>query len=336
VNYSNFFSGGDYVCLPSKGHPRVILAVDSRSIAANSFDLYHPFSVKAKVYKFVVAWFSRLSLRFFKRCFSAVYEKKSGFISWLEVVVGTPLISTVYVATDKNKVVLQLQDYDSEILGYLKFPLNIAGYEYVENEARAIDVLSDLGVVEKYLHKSSYEGAPFVLLKPLKGVMKRHSHETVLGVLSRLSKGRAFCLKDHPRFLSLYNKTVFQGFREYSNMLDEICQCSNTRYELVYEHGDFAPWNLIDVEGNCIPFDFECFVFDGLQYMDLIKYYFSIGKLLKKFTGERLFRFVRNKVNIDEFYGIFRIFLIKEIVESLGGSESSVIEIELLNYGPKL
>ena len=57
---------------------------------------------------------------------------------------------------------------------------------------------------------------------------------------------------------------------------------SEVNYLEVYEHGDFAPWNLMVTEKGIIPFDFEYFEEFGLEYLDEIKYHFQIEHFLKR------------------------------------------------------
>ena len=103
---------------------------------------------------------------------------------------------------------------------------------------------------------------------------------------------------------------------EYVAKVENIIKNSTLNYQLVYEHGDFTPWNIVQVEKNYTPFDFEYFVEYGLEYFDVIKYYYQIGKLLKHKNSEELITFVVKKIEIQEIKTLFELFLIKEIVLS--------------------
>ena len=94
--------------------------------------------------------------------------------------------------------------------------------------------------------------------------------------------------------------------------LDKLCSKSKKEYRLVYEHGDFAPWNIVKVKDDYVPFDFEYFVEDGLEYFDLIKYYYQIGNLLEKKTNDELKKYIYSKIKFDEIEIIYELYLIKE------------------------
>jgi hypothetical protein len=66
------------------------------------------------------------------------------------------------------------------------------------------------------------------------------------------------------------------------------------------------------VKDEYIPFDLEYFEEDGLEYFDLIKYYYSIGSLLKNKDNIELKNFVCSSINAKEIESIYEIFIIKE------------------------
>jgi hypothetical protein len=103
-----------------------------------------------------------------------------------------------------------------------------------------------------------------------------------------------------------------------------------TTYREVYEHGDFAPWNIIQTNTGLVPFDFEYFEEIGLEYLDELKYHVQIENLLKAKTGLELIDSISAKVNISEFQIMFQIFLIKEILTKTKGNESIGLEESLL------
>jgi hypothetical protein len=116
----------------------------------------------------------------------------------------------------------------------------------------------------------------------------------------------------------------------YISKVESICMASTVKYHLVYEHGDFTPWNIVRVGEEYIPFDFEYFVEDGLEYFDTIKYYYQIGKLLEAKDGEELVEFVSTQVNIPEIKELITLFLIKEILRNKKENEPFEFEEALI------
>jgi hypothetical protein len=104
----------------------------------------------------------------------------------------------------------------------------------------------------------------------------------------------------------------------------------------VYEHGDFTPWNIVKVEEQYTPFDFEHFVEDGLEYLDLIKYYYQVGKLLEGLNGKELITYIAEEIKIEEMRELLQLFLIKEIVRNKEEGEPYNFEVEMIETMERL
>ena len=84
--------------------------------------------------------------------------------------------------------------------------------------------------------------------------------------------------------------------------------------KLVYEHGDFAPWNIMICNNRIRMFDFEYFEENGIEYFDMIKYYFQIENLLKKTKNSMIIKIILSKLNCNYKNEILMLFLLKEII----------------------
>ncbi len=324
----SFFSSSSYIFLPTKNNQKVALCIDNLKFAKNAFKLYNPFSKKAKVFK-SASKFLFITLNIFSKLLSTKKEK-SDFVLYLEELLNQPLIISLYFATANDKVVLQLQSPDAQIIGYLKYPLNEVGLKHINNEIRAFEILSSEEVVEPYILKDTYNEKPFLLLKELDGTIDRVEKESVKSILKSFEKESSYVLSEHPRVQELKKQLLSNGMTNYITKLENICDSSSTNYKIVYEHGDFTPWNIVKVKDKYIPFDFEYFVEDGLEYFDIIKYYYQIGKLLEAKAGEGLYAFVKEQVSIPEFSELFELFLVKEIVRQSEEGEAFIFEENML------
>ena len=307
-----FFSSGSYLFLPTLKNPKVALAVDDKHIAKNSFKLYNPFSKKAKILKTISYQLVKL-LKFtpiVKR-----YEK-SDFITQIKAKLNKEIISSVYYATDKDKVVLQIQSKDiNQILGYMKVSLNEKGNEKIDNESYAIDILSTKGVLDsdyKILF-DRYNERSYLYLKNLDGDISFCPENEVKNILKKFYRDEKYLLKDHPRVLNLQEKLMQNKEYDLLEVLNKTVNSSKNKYSLVYEHGDFAPWNIIKVNNSWKVFDVEYFEKDGLEYMDLIKYFYQQADLLYNHNEKDLIKTISIKIKKENFIEIFKIFLIKEI-----------------------
>ena len=326
-----FLSAGTFVVLPTKSNPRVFLSIDNRKIAQLAFNLYNPFSNKAKFLKAVVRFLCLYCNLIAKIFLPTIKVSKSDFIAFLEKTLEvSSLTSSVYMGTIKDKVVLQLQA-NNKVIGYVKYPLNDIGLKHVLNEKKAFDILSDKKLIDSYLLFDTYKETPFLILKAIDGDIKKNNNPNINLILATYKKPKTFILKEHPRIQQLQEDLKVHDLQNYFVVLEGVCNLSNQRYHEVFEHGDFAPWNLIKNRETCIPFDFEYFEEEGLEYLDAIKYHYQIEHLLNIKTGIELIYAISSKVDINEFMIIFQIFLIKEIINKHETSEPYDFESSLLN-----
>lgn len=334
MNDISFFSSNSYIFLPTKNNPKVALCVDSSILAKNAFKLYNPFSSNAKKFKILSQRFFT-TLNIFSKIFSTKKEK-SDFSIYLEKLLGQPLIISLYFATVQDKVVLQLQSTDAKIIGYLKYPLNDIGIKRINNEIKAFDMLSKTGIVEPCILTDAYDNKPFLLLKELDGTVDRVEKKFIDSILETFKKEGSFILPKHPRIRNLKKQLLKNEMKEYINKLENISNNSTTKYKVVYEHGDFTPWNIIKVKDDYIPFDFEYLVEDGLEYLDMIKYYYQVGKLLEAKENKELYDFVSKEINILEFKKLFELFLIKEILRCKEENEPFDFEENMIKMLEKI
>ncbi len=308
----SFYSGDTYILLPNRHYTKVALAISTATHSKNAYKLYNPFSFKGKILKNLtklIAQYFNPVLRYLKNV--ETYEK-SPFVKHLEEELKVPLTTSVYNATDKNKVVIQLQS-NNAIYGYLKFPLNRKGIKQLVHEGKAIRILSKKQLVQPNLYKGWYRDIPYFISPEIKGECHSLPEEKIQHILNELKKENKFLLKEHPRVQKLC-----QGLeeREEIDLLDKtlkIIHQSKELYTEVFEHGDFAPWNMIEDKGEVHLFDFEFFEQQGLEYFDLIKYHFQIGRLLRRKQGQALVHYVEERVDIVEIKLLFSLFLIKEV-----------------------
>jgi hypothetical protein len=329
MNATSFFSDQTYLVLPTKASPRVYLSIDNRKMAGKALMLYNPFSKKAKVLKAAVTFLSIYFNPLSKFLLPTIKAEKSLFIKFLEEKLNTELISSVYLATAKDKVVLQLQD-DKGILGYLKYPLTEQGKERLLKEKQGISEFAKKSVVPNLILDDVYGETPFILIQNIKGRIGHLDNKENQAILTAFIKETSFKLMKHPRILDLQSKLKQYGLTVYSNKLNQIISSSKNTYKEVLEHGDFTPWNLIRAEQGVVPFDFEYFEEHGLEHLDEIKYYFQIEHLLNGKKDVELIKAIATKIKIKEFQLIFQVFLIKEIVNKHGSTESYDFENSLL------
>ena len=325
----NFLSKGVYIKLPPSSNPRVYLAVNSKRDVKFSFKLYNPFSCKANLLKSVMLFFYSHFYTLAKVLLPCINVRDSLFVSFLNKTLNTNITSSLYIASAKDKYVLQLTD-NSGIVGYLKFPINDLGKERLINEEKAISILSSKGIIPKAVLKDSFYGTNFLILKNLEGSIEKITQEEYKTLLSLFKKEYKYRLENHPRIINLRNQLINYDLSQYSEKLSTIISRSSKEYFEVYEHGDFAPWNLMKTKIGIVPFDFEYFEEDGLEYLDEFKYHFQIERLLNNKNGKSIIKSISKVITIEEFTLFFNIFLFKEILTKKKEQSSYDFEISVL------
>lgn len=327
---SDFFSNDRYIFIPFN-NPKVALVVNNSQIAANSFKIYNPFSMKAKILKKML-YRLFVDANFLLKNISTI-KPKGKFVKHLEEKLNIPIKASIYFSTTQDKVILQLQNNES-IIGYVKYPLNKTGQKRILNEKKALEILYKNNIINyTYLIYDEFCQNSFYLLLPnLNGTIIA-KNECIYELIEKFKKNKKSLLKEHPRVLQLLKKAEKE--KCCFDLLSKLISLSVEKYYCVYEHGDFAPWNIMKIDNKLVPFDFEYFEREGLEYLDLIKFYYQIDKLLNKKNGYDLIHSVLYNFNFKEKEIIFKIFLIKEILLKIENKEDFIFEKSLLNLMEK-
>lgn len=327
----SFFSESTYLCIPNSKDPKVVLAVGQSSFAKKSFKLYNPFSKKAKVFKSLAQFFCVHFNPVFREIIKLEKHENSEFIHFLNKKYDKKFTSSIYNATLKDKVVIQLQA-DNDIFGYVKYPLNEIGVHNVKNEIKAINILSKKGVINFEMKSLEFNEIPFFILPELEGNIDCISDEDVLKILEPFKKEVYCSLSEHKRVQEIKEFLINNKLNDELEVLIKNLKTSKKSYQEVYEHGDFAPWNIVKTNKGFTAFDFEYFTEKGLEYFDLIKYHFQVGRLLNGKNKEDLFDYVSQKIKINEIRVMLTLFLLKEIMVASEQQKTYHFEKEMLNF----
>ncbi|MFP4845204.1 hypothetical protein [Winogradskyella sp. PE311] len=333
IKFSDFLSQGDYLFLPSKNNCKVVLNITNQRLSNNSYKLYNPFSLKGKIFKSVFRQITFVLNKPIKLLLGKKHFQSSAFIIELQKLLDTKINSSLYIATAKDKVVLQLQNRDNYVIGYVKFSLNNLGNDHIKNEVNAIQILIKAGIVDSnyLILTNEYKGSNYCVLKNLEGTISSISEVIIQDILKSFKRKTQYTLALHPRVLNIRKQLELQKQSEIIKILDDTINDCKSDYRLVYEHGDFAEWNIIKIGEDYRLFDFEYFVKDGLEYLDLFKFYFQKASLLAGYKGPRLVAYLEKKINLSHrFKTLFIIFLIKEISLKIKENKNSNKEYTIL------
>lgn len=295
----DFTSNDKYILLPTIKNPKVYLLVENE-FKMNSFKLYNPSSFLGKLLKEIAYNFP---------IFNIIKTEKSDFVNYIESYFKKEIHTSIYKATDKDKIVLQLQN-KNEIVGYAKIGITSNGNKRIENEIYALEVLKDI-VTINILWKSQFKKYNFFIINEIKGNIIQLDKTVIFDLLNKLKRNESFLLKDHPRYLKMLTEIKsHNNSNKYLKLLEKLDY--NKSYHLVYEHGDFTEWNIISNNTDVVLFDFEFFVYDGLEYMDLCCYYYSKELYIKHTNINEIINNVLKEIG-KECFDIFVLFIINRI-----------------------
>lgn len=307
-----YHSDTTYLFLPSRSNPKVALAIGSKKLIAHSFRLYNPFSRKAQLLKsFAFAFCNTFS------AFPGACRKsgKSEFIVHLEKVTGKTLISSIYFSTDKDKHVIQLQTPEGQMLGYVKISSSDKGKERILNELEAVRILSGKGISTiELIDSGSFEDKVYIFFKEIEGIPAYLQTAELEEILNKFKKEEQYTLAEHPRVKTLLKQITDFHMDDLAKAFEKACLACPGKFYTAYEHGDFAPWNIMkNKNGKTELFDLEYFYSDGMEFLDLIKYHYQIGALLKRKSGKDLAGYIFSNVKHPYAKQLFLTFLLKEI-----------------------
>lgn len=316
----SFYSNSTYLSLPTRNNPRVELAIDSVEVKNNSFKFYLPFSFKAKALK-------KLALLF--PVFNIKKAKKSAFIDFIEQRYQKTIVVSIYHSTDQDKVVLQLQS-NNIIMGYMKVGITAKGNQRICAEQKALMLLEN-DCIPSLMDSGIFNEHNFILIESVNGTSDLLTEKQDLELLSLINKGREIGqthLNKHPRIIKLDKELQQLKHEELYSFFDALDL--DRQVSISYEHGDFAPWNILKSATKVTLIDFEYFIENGLSEFDVIKYHYQVAVLLKKLKGMDLVNYLNLKINFKGFNIFMTLFLLKEISIKASVNKEYLEEVSLL------
>ena len=181
-------------------------------------------------------------------------HENSEFINFLNDEFQIKFTTSVYHATLKDKVVIQLQS-EELVFGYLKFPMNKLGLKNIKNEIKAIELLSNKGILNLEMKSFNFKGTPFFVLPELQGNIANIPDNEVLKLVESYKKEVLLKLEEQARIIEIKDFFIEKNLKNELKILENILKTSKEYYHEVYEHGDFAPWNIVKTNEGLAAFD---------------------------------------------------------------------------------
>ena len=202
-----------------------------------------------------------------------------------------PILPVVMLGTPgpTQKVIMQLWHPSRGIVAYLKYAEKEKACLRLEKEYHVLSKLpSDIG--PRPLKKDNIGNGKGLLITPVQGKplsVKLPPHPKIEPLLQQLYSSKKMAIDAHPAIRSLYLRNTEQVER----WIDVLGQ---RKWEIVIEHGDFAPWNILQsASGSISVIDWEYGNHQGFPFLDLLYYFFQISFLVKHWSALKATNYIK-------------------------------------------
>jgi len=299
------FSSEYFIGFSTTSGTKFFVNVKSKRNRYLGLSLYQPYSIKGKVAAAAIKYLNAKVLKLlFKSEFRIPDTLKAlhsdGVInienaSFMESSMGSKVV--IVSRVDSHRLIVKLSK----------------NVQLVENEVLARQSLQDKLLVPRLINDGVVLGERYISFDYIDGVSSKVDFKDIAHFIESLKRRDEYILFEHPKvrkiMLDLLEiKCPLNPSFEYN------ISTSKVRAKLVFEHGDFTPWNVkTDFNGNLHLFDWESWDSCGLEYFDHIHFLFTNYVFLK---GD-LSRFTSciNEQNIPklivDLYLLNRLYILK-------------------------
>jgi hypothetical protein len=198
------------------------------------------------------------------------------------------VLLTGSTAHDKRKLIVQVHDRWGMVLGYLKYGEKPPAQACIRHEADCLLSLP-VGVSSSCLGFLKKEEYACMALSPVEGKLLPAKlpadWSSLVTYLNQLERLEGFAAKEHPFIVRL--KKQSKDMIPEQQWAEWLQTLGGKSWATVFQHGDFAPWNVFRLPSSSIrknsslaTIDWEEGVDDGFPHMDLAYYCLQTGYLM--------------------------------------------------------
>ena len=294
--YAHFHS---FVVLPSREAPRWMLPTDDSQQIAEAFQIYQPYTMKARMLKRLVSgaikigWIRRLQPRLLVASINPLPLER--LVTELTGEQRPSFALSLGTATRYSKVTVQVSSSDGVRLAYIKFPLTEAATEHVRHEAETLRLLSQFPALRPHipelLHAGDWQGS-YILIQSCgpsgRGPLAFGSaHEQLLHTLWSLHR--------RAKPVHVLVNEVGARWRQFAPRLDTEwqqlgrraleCACvglDGIEIPCGITHGDFTPPNTRIDKERLFLFDWEYASWETPILWDVFNFHIKTGRTYNK------------------------------------------------------
>lgn len=265
------------IALPNTMKPRMFLLDQSFRQRWRHSYLYPAFRKTARLYRLALRLKTALAV-------TSSYQKPG--LKWelgefLQPILPNVESVVVLLGTPGpvQKITVQLWDTDN-VVGYLKFATKPLAQVRLAREHNVLSKLPD-GIAPMVISYRAFNGGMALLTTPIAGEPVSASLDSTneaMKYLTRLQQMPEFPIDQHPWVVRMRN----QHAESIDGWLDAL---SDRSWPLVFQHGDFVPWNVIrDTDGRLTAIDWEYGTVIGFPKLDLAYYILQIAALMRRWS----------------------------------------------------
>jgi hypothetical protein len=204
-------------------------------------------------------------------------------VSSVVVLLGTP--------GPAQKITVQLWNRKC-VVGYFKYAENPAARVRLMQEHKVLSALPD-GLGPKLLKCGKFLEGLALVTEPLEGKplpTKLPPVPKIHQFLNSLATPASLTVDCHPWIRELR--------RSQGTVVDPwVTSLTSRKWSVVVSHGDFAPWNILNIGGQLKAIDWEYGQIEGFPYLDLTYYLLQVAALIYRWSPEKAMEYAISHLN---------------------------------------
>jgi hypothetical protein len=292
--------------------------------------MYAPFSFRARLFKALLSGMTRLGWKGWSRAKLVVASRKPLPLQVLvtEVTGEKQPVFALSVGNPEHLRLLTVQVMRScgEVLGYMKLPLTPAAGAYVRHEAKVLSYLWEKSPalhhhIPRVLHSGEWDN-DFLLFQsggPSESGPQRFEkmHSEFLELLQQVDPveraGNLVVEETTTSWRRVESDLDLEWRRVGEDTLHQAGQFLGERpLRCGVMHGDFAPWNTRQRNGQLFVFDWESARWQAPKMWDIFRFYERVSLLLDK----KQVRYPEGLVSTTE-HGLFLLYCLRSVCDAL-------------------
>ena len=288
-----------FVVLPSREAPRWVLPTDDAQQIAKAFQIYQPYTMKARILKRLVSgaikigWIRRLLPRILVASINPLPLER--LVTELTGERRPSFALSLGTATRYSKLTVQVSRSDGARIAYIKFALTKAAITHVKHEAETLELLSQFPALRPHipelLHAGEWQGS-YILIQtcgpsgrgPLEfGSAHEHLLHTLWSVNRTKKPGHVLVEEVAARWQEFALCLNVEWQQLGRRALDQAnLELGGIEIPCGIMHGDFTPPNTRADKERLFLFDWEYASWQAPLLWDVFHFHIKTGRALDK------------------------------------------------------